>query len=141
MSQNTLDELARLILRLVLGVLILLHGWAKIRSGIGGIEAMLAMKGLPGFFAWGVYVGEVLAPILLIAGIWSRMAAALIAINMLVAVFLAHMGHLGQFTSSAVGSLNFRPCSSWRRWPHDARRGPIRWPGAATMELTAATWP
>src|SRR5690554_7067551 len=99
MSQNTLDELARLILRLVLGVLIFLHGWAKIRSGIGGIEAMLAMKGLPGFFAWGVYVGEVLAPILLIAGIWSRMAAALIAINMLVAVFLAHMGRSEEHTS------------------------------------------
>ncbi|HZH56489.1 MAG TPA: DoxX family protein [Burkholderiaceae bacterium] len=108
MSQNTLDELARLILRLVLGVLIFLHGWAKIRSGIGGIEAMLAMKGLPGFFAWGVYVGEVLAPILLIAGIWSRMAAALIAINMLVAVFLAHMGHLGQFTSSGGWQLELQ---------------------------------
>jgi len=108
MSQSTLDDLARLILRLTLGILILMHGWAKVKSGVGGIEAMLALKGLPGFIAWGAYIGEVLAPLLLIAGIWSRMAAAVIALNMLVAVFLAHMGHLAQLTATGGWRLELQ---------------------------------
>ncbi len=108
MSQTSLDDLARLILRLALGILILLHGWAKVRGGIGGIEAMLAMKGLPAFIAWGVYIGEVVAPVLLIAGIWSRMAAAVIALNMVVAVFLAHIGHLTQLTATGGWRLELQ---------------------------------
>src|SRR5690606_18181180 len=81
MSQNSLDDLAKLLLRLVLGVLILFHGWAKLRHGIGGIEAMLAVRGLPSFLAWGVYLGEVVAPLLLILGVYTRLAAALILVN------------------------------------------------------------
>lgn len=108
MSQSTLDDLAKVLLRLSLGVLILLHGWAKVRNGIGGVEGLLVMKGLPAFLAWGVYVGEVLAPLLLIAGVYTRMAAALVAINMLVAVALAHLSHLGQFTNSGGWRLELQ---------------------------------
>ncbi len=108
MSQSTLDDLAKVLLRLSLGVLILLHGWAKVRNGIGGVEGLLVMKGLPAFLAWGVYVGEVLAPLLLIAGVYTRMAAALVAINMLVAVALAHLSPLAQFTNRGGGRLELQ---------------------------------
>lgn len=108
MSQTALDDLAKLLLRLALGVLILLHGWAKIRSGIGGIEGLLIIRGLPAALAWGVYVGEVVAPLLLIAGIFSRIAAALVAINMLAAIALAHAGHLAQFTDSGGWRLELQ---------------------------------
>ncbi|NLC36102.1 MAG: DoxX family protein [Alcaligenaceae bacterium] len=108
MSQNSLDDFARLLLRLVLGILIFFHGWAKIRHGIGGIEAMLAMRGLPAFLAWGVYLGEVLAPLLLILGIYTRLGAALIIVNMLVALFLAHSGHFSHFTSSGGWRLELQ---------------------------------
>ncbi len=108
MSQTTLDDLAKLLLRLVLGILILFHGWAKLRGGVGGIEAMLAMRGLPAFLAWGVYLGEVLAPIMLILGIFTRIGAALIVVNMLVALFLAHSGHFGDFTSSGGWRLELQ---------------------------------
>lgn len=108
MSQTTLDDFAKLFLRLALGILIFLHGWAKLRHGVGGIEAMLVMRGLPAFLAWGVYIGEVIAPLLLIAGVYTRMAAILIAINMLVAVALAHSAHIGQFTSSGGWRLELQ---------------------------------
>ncbi|HLU78506.1 MAG TPA: DoxX family protein [Burkholderiaceae bacterium] len=108
MSQTTLDDLARLLLRLVLGILIFFHGWAKLRSGIGGIEAMLAVHGLPAFLAWGVYLGEVLAPALLILGVFTRLGAALIVVNMLFALFLAHTGHFGSFTSSGGWRLELQ---------------------------------
>lgn len=108
MSQNALDDLARLMLRLVLGILILFHGWAKLRHGIGGVEAMLAMRGLPSFLAWGVYIGEILAPALIILGLFTRLGAALIVVNMLVAVLLAHSGQFADFTSSGGWRLELQ---------------------------------
>ena len=64
------DDTGKLVLRVALGVLILLHGIAKIGGGVSGIGGMLASQGLPGFLAYFVYVGEILAPVLLIAGIY-----------------------------------------------------------------------
>ena len=94
MNQARLDDTGKLIIRLVLGLTMLLHGIAKITGGIAGIEGMLGGFGLPQFLAWGVYLGEVLGPLLLIAGFYARIGAALIAINMLMAIALAHMGQV-----------------------------------------------
>jgi len=88
------NDLGLLILRLTLGGLMLFHGVAKLINGISGIESMLSSKGLPSFFAYGVYVGEVLIPILLILGFRTRIAALIFAFNMLVAMFLAHAGDI-----------------------------------------------
>jgi putative oxidoreductase len=84
------DSVGKLILRLVLGVAILLHGIAKLTGGIGGISGMVAGAGLPSFVAYGVYIGEVIGAILLLLGWYSRIGAALIAINMLFAIGLVH---------------------------------------------------
>lgn len=83
-----------LILRLSLGILMLLHGIAKLKGGVSGIEGMLVARGIPGFLAYGVYIGEVLAPVLLIAGYRTRLAALLLMLNCLVAAFLAHSGQM-----------------------------------------------
>lgn len=96
MSQSTCDDSGKLVLRLAVGILVLLHGIAKLSSGVGGIEGMLVAKGLPGFFAWGLYLGEVLGPILLIVGVYARIGAALVAINMLFAIVLAHSSQIFQ---------------------------------------------
>ena len=93
-AQTTSADTGRLILRVVLGVLILLHGIAKLSGPPDMIAGMLAKVGLPGVLAYGVYVGEVLAPVLLILGLWTRAAALVIALNMIAAVGLAHMGQL-----------------------------------------------
>jgi len=95
------QNLGLLILRLTLGVLMLFHGIAKLIHGVDGIQGMLASKGLPAVLAYGVYVGEVLVPILLIIGFRTRLAAILFALNMLVALFLAHGGDI--FTLSKHG--------------------------------------
>ena len=96
MSQTNTQDIGKLVLRLALGVLILLHGIAKLRGGVGGIEDMLAGHGLPTFLAYGALVGEVLAPLMLISGCYARIGAALVAVNMLFAFALAHLGQLGQ---------------------------------------------
>jgi putative oxidoreductase len=88
------DDMGKLVLRLTLGVLLLFHGAHKILTGIDPIRAMIGSHGLPDYLAFGVYAGEVLAPLLIILGIFSRIGGALIVINMIVAIALVHMGML-----------------------------------------------
>ena len=90
------EELGRLILRLTVGGLMLFHGVAKIlhTGTIDFISSRLVENGLPGVIAYGVYAGEVLAPIMLILGIYCRAGAALIVINMLFAIGLSHMADI-----------------------------------------------
>ncbi|NYE26622.1 DoxX family protein [Pigmentiphaga litoralis] len=105
---NNTDDLGKLILRLTLGILILLHGINKVFNGVGGAEGMLASHGLPAFVAYGAYVGEVLAPILLILGIYARVGGVLVVINMLFALFLAHMGQFGTITKTGGWALELQ---------------------------------
>ena len=113
------ESTGKLILRVTLGVLILLHGIRKLTGGIDWLDGMLANAGLPVFFKYGVYVGEVLAPLAVIAGCYSRIGAWLIAVNMLFAFGLAHGSEL-----FAIDPRVRRPrardcstCSSSRRSP------------------------
>jgi putative oxidoreductase len=88
------ESTGKLILRLALGVLILLHGLSKLTGGIGFITNTVTAAGLPAFFAYAVYIGEVVAPAMVIAGWYSRIGAGLIAINMLFAIGLVHKTQL-----------------------------------------------
>lgn len=90
----TMDDFGKLVLRLTLGALLLFHGVHKILTGIDPIRAMIGAHGLPDYLAFGVYAGEVLAPILLILGLFARLGGALVVINMIVAIVLVHMGML-----------------------------------------------
>lgn len=88
------DDAGKLVLRVAVGLLVLLHGIFKLSAGVGFIGGMLAKAGLPGGLAYLVYVGEIVAPLLMIAGAFTRGAAAVVVINMLVAFGLVHMADL-----------------------------------------------
>ncbi len=87
-------DLALLVLRLFVGGLMLLHGIHKISQGfddgLTNIELMLTEQGLPEALAIGVYVGEILAPILLILGVLVRPAALIVGFTMLMSIWLAY---------------------------------------------------
>lgn len=83
-----------LVLRLALAAVLLFHGVFKITHGVEWIKGPLANMGLPGALAYGVYVAEVAAPLFLIAGAWTRIAAAIIAFDMLMAVALVLRGRI-----------------------------------------------
>jgi putative oxidoreductase len=55
---------------------------------------MVTAQGLPAVLAYGVYIGEVLAPLMVLLGFYARIGGVLIAINMLVALFLVHRADL-----------------------------------------------
>lgn len=105
---GTLEDSGKLLLRLTLGVLMLLHGIDKVMGGIDPIIGMVAKAGLPTALAYGVYVGEVLAPLLLIIGAWTRPAAIVIATNMFVAVALAHGAQLATLTPNGGWALELQ---------------------------------
>lgn len=95
------DEMGKLILRLTVAGLMLFHGVAKLMSGVDPIAGMLTGIGLPGFMAYGVYIGEVVAPLMMIVGFRTRLAAVLMVGTMVVAIGLAHMGQI--FTVGPMG--------------------------------------
>jgi len=68
--------------------MLLLHGIHKLVAGVDPIGGMLENAGLPAALKYGVYVGEVLAPLAVIAGFYSRVGAWLIVVNMLFALGL-----------------------------------------------------
>ncbi len=102
------DDLGKLILRLALGVFILFHGVAKLMSGPGMIAGIVTKAGLPEYLAYGVYAGEVIAPLLVIFGFWTRLGALVIAINMIVAVWLVHMGDLTAISKTGGWALELQ---------------------------------
>ena len=95
MSLESLNaDVGQLILRLSVGGLMLFHGVSKLMhpASLDFISGMLAGNGLPAILAYGVYIGEVVAPLMIIAGFKARLGGLIIVINMLFALLLAHSG-------------------------------------------------
>lgn len=108
MKNHSHADIGKLVLRLALGLLILLHGIAKLKGGTAGIVGMVEAAGLPGFLGYGVLIGEVLAPLMVIAGVYARTGAALIAINMIVAIALVHMGDVARLNDQGGWALELQ---------------------------------
>jgi putative oxidoreductase len=90
MSETNQSALGKLILRVSVGAMMLLHGISKLQNGTSGIGDMLIGAGLPSFLQYGAIVGEVVAPVLLMLGVLTMPSALLIAFTMVMAVGLAH---------------------------------------------------
>ena len=102
------DDTGKFVLRVALGVLLLLHGIAKIHGGVGFVSNMLVSHGLPAWLAYLTYVGEIVAPVLLIVGIYTRPAAWITVINMLVAIWLVHMKQIGMLNKQGGWELELQ---------------------------------
>jgi len=102
------EDLGKLVLRLTLGILMLFHGVAKMRNGVSGIEGLLQSHGLPWLLAYGVFVGEVLGPLLVLIGLYTRVGAVFIAISMLFAFGLAHTSQLTDIATDGGWALELQ---------------------------------
>ena len=83
-----MEDIGKLILRLTTGCLILFHGTAKLIHGVSRIGDMLAASHIPSFVAYFVYLGEVVAPLFIIVGLWTRVASLVVVVNLIVAIAL-----------------------------------------------------
>ena len=82
------EHLGKLILRVMMGGMMLFHGIDKALHGIAFIKGVLKSQQLPEVFAYGVYIGEIFAPLFLIIGWQSRFWGGVLAFNMLAAIYL-----------------------------------------------------
>jgi putative oxidoreductase len=88
------ENLGKLLLRLSLGGLLLFHGVYKLLNGLDPIKSLLAAHNIPDSFAYGVYLGELVGPVLVIIGLFSRVGGFLILVSMIFAVVLADSANL-----------------------------------------------
>ncbi|MEJ2691104.1 MAG: DoxX family protein [Deltaproteobacteria bacterium] len=95
------EDLGKFLLRATLAILLLFHGVSKIQHGIDPIIGMIVKAGLPSGIAYLVYIGEVVAPVLVLIGFWTRLGGLAISINMTVAVLLVHTSQF--FTLAKTG--------------------------------------
>ncbi len=104
------DDLGKLLLRLAVGLLMLFHGVAKLLDpgSLKYIAGQLGGIGLPGFLAYGVFLGEVVGPLLAIAGFHARIGGLLMAVNMLFAIVLVHTGELFMLTRHGGWALELQ---------------------------------
>lgn len=98
-------DLGKLVLRVSLGVLMLFHGVFKLQHGVGWIAGMLHAHGIPGVIAYGAWIGEVLAPALIVLGLLTRPAAFVIVVNMVVATLLVKTGAFWDLTPVGAWAL------------------------------------
>jgi len=80
----TNSDIGLLIVRIALGGIIFFHGLHKITHGIADQFQILAHNGIPGVFIYFVYVSEVLAPVLIVLGIFTRLSSLSIFVTMIV---------------------------------------------------------
>lgn len=104
-------DAAKLILRLGFAGLFILHGIHKIYGGVDFIAGKFVEIGLPGFFAYSVYLGEVIAPFLIIIGIWTRLSAFICVMTSVVIIYLMHAAHL--FTLAKTGTWIIEPVATF----------------------------
>jgi len=109
-SSSIGDTAGKLLLRLCVGVLMLFHGVAKIihPAYLENITRQVVEAGMPSWVAYGVFVGEVLAPLLIVLGLFARFGGILVAGNMVVAIYLAHMAQLLTLSKSGGWALELQ---------------------------------
>ena len=96
---NRLQPLGLLVLRLLLGAIMIAHGWQKIADHMHGITGMIHQLGLPTFMAYVVVATELGGGILIVVGFLTRLAALAIFVDMVVAILKVHLPH-GLFSSN-----------------------------------------
>ncbi len=104
------DAFGKLIIRLSVGILILFHGAAKVLhpDTLGFISSMLEGAGLPDALAYGVYVGEIIAPLMIVLGVYCRLGALVVVVNMLFAIWLAHADDIFSLTDHGGWALELQ---------------------------------
>ena len=84
------------------------HGVHKLIRGYGFIAAKLKSAGLPELLVAGVPIGEVVAPLLIVLGLFTRPAALIEAFLMAMAVWMVHMGQLTAFNDQGGYALELQ---------------------------------
>lgn len=101
-------DIGLLLLRTSIASTMLVYGITKLINGVSFISDVLSDYGLPSFLSYGVYIGEILAPLLIIIGYRTKLAGLIFAINCLVAILMVQLPNffsLNEFGGWYVGPI------------------------------------
>jgi putative oxidoreductase len=88
---DRLQPLALLVLRLVIGTVMIAHGYGKVfNGGFSHVHDMVQHLGFPGWMAYLLAATEFFGGILIIAGLLTRFVAVAMLIDMSVAIWKIH---------------------------------------------------
>ncbi len=87
---NRLQPFAQLVMRLVLGVIMIAHGYHKVWGGFHHHMEFVASLGLPPWLAYFSTGAEFLGGIAIVLGVFTRFFSAAIVIEMAVAIWKVH---------------------------------------------------
>lgn len=89
---NRLQAVSILLLRMALAIVFISHGYPKLTHG-QGMQGFFVQHGLPGYFVYVAGILEVFGGALLLLGLFTRVAALLLALEMCVAIWKVHSAH------------------------------------------------
>lgn len=101
---SRLAGIAPVVVRLIIGVMMFVHGLEKLTGGPAGFGQFLGGLGLPAplALAWAVTLLELVGGAMLIVGLLARLVAALMTLELLGAIVLV-TGSRGLIGAEAVG--------------------------------------
>jgi len=88
---DRLQPLALLVMRLAVGVIMTAHGYHKVFGGLHHHAQMVSSLGLPAWLGYVSSFTEFLGGLLILAGLFTRIAAFAIFINLFVAIWKVHL--------------------------------------------------
>lgn len=99
----TMQPITYTLVRVVIGVILFVHGWGKFTGGVAGVTGYFTKVGMaaPGAMAyWAIFI-ETIGALCVAVGLFTRFFAAVLAIEMLIAIYLVHWAK--GFSQSAGG--------------------------------------
>jgi len=94
------------ILRLTIPFTMLIYGINKVIEGTGFIGSLLEQYGLPKMMANGVFIGEIVAPLMLMIGFRARLAGLIFSFNCLLAIVMAQTQNIFKLNEFGGWSLD-----------------------------------
>lgn len=88
---DRLQPLALLVMRLAVGIIMTAHGYHKVFGGLHHHAQMVSSLGLPAWLGYMSSFTEFLGGLLILAGLFTRIAAFAIFINLFVAIWKVHL--------------------------------------------------
>jgi len=105
---NKKQHIGLLILRTSIAFTMLIYGITKSIHGIDFIKSIFTEYGLPSFFGYSIFIGEILAPVFIIIGFRTKLAGIVFAINSFAAILMVQLPNLlklNEFGGWAIGLI------------------------------------
>jgi putative oxidoreductase len=82
----TKTAIISIIMRVVIGIIFMMHGIDKLQMGLSNVEAWFSSIGIPGFVAYFVAILELVGGFMLIVGLFTRYVSGLFVIMLMGAI-------------------------------------------------------